>query len=506
MRILYLDIDSLRPDHLGCYGYHRDTSPTIDRIAAQGVRFANCHASDVPCLPSRTSLFCGRFGIHSGVVNHGGSRATPFNEGPSRGFRSQFFASNWMNSLADHDYHTATISPFGERHSAYHWYAGFREIINPGGNGNATADETNPHLLDWLDRRGSSDNWFLHVNFWDPHTPYRTPDAYGNPFADEPLPDWLTEQVRQQHWQGVGPHSAREVLGFGSRQWELDTARDNPRQPATIPDMDGVRAMFDGYDTGIRFTDDHLALVLDKLDQLGIRDDTAIILSADHGENLGELNIYGDHQTADQITTHIPLIIHWPGVTDTPANRGRLDPGLLYANDWAATCLELCGIDVPGGWDGRSFATDLLSAQPQGRGHLVVSQGAWSLQRGLCFRHPLNGSDKDWILIRSYHDGYHLFPDLMLFNLTDDPHEQHNLADAHPDITAHAVTLLESWVTDMMRTSPHNEDPFWTVLREGGPLHTKGHLPAYLTRLRNTDRSHHADALEAKHPREATNV
>ena len=69
MRILYIDIDTLRPDHLGCYGYHRNTSPNIDRLAASGLRFTNVHASDTPCLPSRTALLTGRFGIHNGVVS-----------------------------------------------------------------------------------------------------------------------------------------------------------------------------------------------------------------------------------------------------------------------------------------------------------------------------------------------------------------------------------------------------------------------------------------------------
>jgi choline-sulfatase len=75
MRILYIDCDSLRPDHLGCYGYDRDTSPNIDRIADDGRRFTNYYASDVPCLPSRTALFTGQLGIHTGVVNHGGIAA-----------------------------------------------------------------------------------------------------------------------------------------------------------------------------------------------------------------------------------------------------------------------------------------------------------------------------------------------------------------------------------------------------------------------------------------------
>ena len=84
MRILYIDIDSLRPDHLGCYGYLRNTSPNIDRVAAQGVRFENCYVSDAPCLPSRTAMWSGRFGFQTGVINHGGAASQPFVEGPER--------------------------------------------------------------------------------------------------------------------------------------------------------------------------------------------------------------------------------------------------------------------------------------------------------------------------------------------------------------------------------------------------------------------------------------
>ena len=83
MRLLYIDIDTLRADHLGCYGYPRDTTPNIDRLAARGLRFERCYASDVPCLPSRTALFSGRFGTRNGVVGHGGTAADPFIDGPS---------------------------------------------------------------------------------------------------------------------------------------------------------------------------------------------------------------------------------------------------------------------------------------------------------------------------------------------------------------------------------------------------------------------------------------
>ena len=73
MRIILFDIDTLRPDHLGCYGYGRETSPDIDAIAAHGVRFTDYYCPNAPCLPSRASLITGQYGIHTGVVGHGGT-------------------------------------------------------------------------------------------------------------------------------------------------------------------------------------------------------------------------------------------------------------------------------------------------------------------------------------------------------------------------------------------------------------------------------------------------
>lgn len=487
MRILYYDIDTLRPDHLSCYGYHRKTSPNLDRIAAQGVRFENCYVSDAPCLPSRTALFSGRFGIHTGVINHGGTAADPFIEGPARRFRSDLGLTAWIACLRKAGLRTVTVSPFGERHSAFWWYAGFNEIYNTGKGGGERADEIVPVALDWIGRNGKSDNWFLHVNVWDPHTTYRTPQSYGEPFAKDPIPAWLTEEVRQQHWKGFGPHSAQEIRGYDAKP-----DPKTPRQPVAASSMDEVRKMFDGYDTGVRYADDHFGQVLDALAKQGVLDDTVIIISSDHGENLGEFNIYGDHQTADHITSRVPLIVRWPGVTDKQA--GKAMRGLHYQVDFAATMLELLGQEVPALWDGKSFASSLEEGQDAGRDYLVVSQGAWSCQRSVRF--------EDYICMRSYHDGLHGFPDVMLYDLKNDPHEQHDLAEKRPDVVHRAMRMLDDWHGQMMRTATHPQDPMWTVIREGGPLHTRGQLPAYLKRLRETGRADGAAQLAAKHPTE----
>lgn len=490
MRILYLDIDSQRPDHLGCYGYHRDTSPNIDRVAAQGVRFDNVYVSDAPCLPSRTALWSGRHGIHTGVINHGGVAADPFVEGTGRQFRSQLGQTSWMACLRKAGLKTATISPFGERHSAWHWYAGFNEVYNTGKGGMETADEVGPVVLDWIARQAKQDDWFLHVNLWDPHTPYRTPAAFGNPFAQDPLPAWLTDEVRQAHWAGGGPHSAREIPGYADN----DTfGKRFPRQPTQADGMEAVRAMFDGYDTGVRYADEYVGRILNALADQGVLDETVIMISSDHGENLGELNIYGDHQTADQITSRVPLVVRWPGVTDAQA--GRVDAGLHYHFDWAATMIDLLGQPVPRVWDGESFAPSFKNANAAGRDYLVVSQGAWSCQRSVRW--------DDFLCIRSYHDGHHAFPDVMLFDVKSDPHEQRDLAPDQPARVNEALRLLDNWHGQMMRTATHAQDPMWTVINEGGPLHTRGQLPGYLQRLRDTDRGSWADRLAARHPKEA---
>jgi arylsulfatase A-like enzyme len=491
VRILYLDIDSLRPDHLGCYGYHRDTSPNIDRLAREGTRHTNFFVPDAPCLPSRSALMSGRFGIHTGVINHGGHRATPYNEGFDRDFRGKLTTTSWPSLLRQQKMTATMISPFYERHGAWHFCAGFDEIIKPTGEGRnpsgigggmETADETYPAVGSWLKQNAAREGWFCHVNVWDPHTPYRSPDKYIEHFKDQPLPGWYTEEVRQRHWAGVGPHSAREVNSFEpSAPW----LKGYTKQPSEISSMDEARRMFDGYDGGVRHADEMVGRVLNDLADAGVLDETLIIVSADHGENLGELNIYGDHQTADAITCRVPLVMRGPGT-----QAGKVDERFMYNVDMAAQVVEQAGGTVPDLWDGRNL--------PEGRPYLVVSNGAWSCQRGVRFDHD----GTPYMLVRSYHDGYHNFPDRMLFDLKNDPHEQHDLASERPAVVNQGLAYLDEWLGDCMRTATHGADPMWEVMGEGGAFHTRGHLPKYLDRLRATDRAGKADELAAKHPRD----
>jgi arylsulfatase A-like enzyme len=221
-----------------------------------------------------------------------------------------------------------------------------------------------------------------------------------------------------------------------------------------------------------------------------VLDETVIVVSSDHGENQGELNVWGDHQTADAITCRVPLIMRWPGLTDSR----RVDRALHYQYDWAATLVEMAGGQVPDNWHGQPFTAAFREGRQQGREVLVISQNAWSCQRGVRF--------DDYLCLRTYHDGYKQLEPVMLFNVADDPHEQHDLTGERPELVDRAMSLLAEWYHEMAVTSRYDVDPMMTVLREGGPYHTRGRLSAYLERLRDTGRAHHAERLVERHPDE----
>ena len=486
MRVLYLDLDTLRPDHLGCYGYHRQTSPNIDRIAAQGVRFEQVYCSDAPCLPSRTALMTGMFGFHNGVVGHGGTAADLRLEGPQRGFHTKLNNSSLPGMLRGAGLHTVFIGSFADRHSAWSFYAGFSEIHDTGKGGSESAEDITPITLDWIDRNAKKENWYLHVNYWDAHTPYRAPQSFGNPFARDPLPEWLTPELIARHRQQAGPHSAQDL-----NMYDNHTSPDFPRYPGEICDMGDMRRFIDGYDCGIAYMDGHIGQLLDAFQAEGVLDDMAIIVSSDHGENLGELNIYGEHATADVATSRIVMLMSWPG-----AAGGQVDYGLHYNLDLPPTLAELLGQPAASHWDGHSYAQVLLNGQDCSRDYLVISQCAHVAQRSVRWG--------PWLYMRTYHDGYHLFPDEMLYDVDTDPHLQQNLASDQPGVCQQARSKLLMWQDEMLASMPsgYTVDPMQTVLAEGGPFHTRGHLNYYLNRLRNSGRSDQADIIKKRHMEE----
>ena len=484
MRILYLDLDTLRPDHLGCYGYRRNTSPHIDKIAEQGTVFTNYYCSDAPCLPSRTALFSGRFGIRTGVVNHGGLAADFRPEGKNRQFVSDYTEACLPYIFRRAGIRPVSISPFAERHSAWAFNAGFLELYNTGKRGAESAEDVTPTVLKWIENNAAEDNWFLHVNYWDAHTPYRTPADYPNHFESDPIQEWLTEEVLEKHRNAIGPHTVHEVNMYNN-----NPDPRYPKNPAEISNMADMKKMIDGYDNGIRYMDDHIGKIVQALKEQGVWEDMCVIISSDHGESMGELATYGEHGFADHSVCRIPMIIKWQG-----CKKGATNTGLHYHLDLLPTLAELFGQAGREYWDGESFAKALTVGQACSRDYLVVSQCAHVCQRGVRF--------EDYMYIRTYHDGYHLFPEEMLFNLKMDPHEQNNIAEEFPEICCQATHMLCEWHDWCMARSEYDTDPLWTVMHEGGPFHAKGNLELYARHLEKTGREWAIEELLRRHPKE----
>ena len=206
-------------------------------------------------------------------------------------------------------FHTVSFSTFAERHSAWWFNSGFNECINVGGRGVESAETITPHVLDWIERNGEKDNWMLHVHYWDPHTPYRTPENYENSFEGTPLcDDWITEEVFQEHLLHIGPHGANEI-----GMWTDIPNPEYPKHPGSIRTKAEADHFINLYDDGVRYTDDQIGMILKALEKKGVYDDDlAIIITADHGEDLGELGVYAEHGVADEPVCRIPMIIRWP--------------------------------------------------------------------------------------------------------------------------------------------------------------------------------------------------
>lgn len=512
MKLLLLDIDTLRADHLGCYGYARRTSPNIDSVAADGMAFSDYYCSDAPCLPSRAAAFTGKFGIHTGVVGHGGTAADMRLEGKKRNFFDMCKMTNLPAICRLFGMYPVSFSTFAERHAAWWYYAGFQESYNVGKNGDERADEVFPAVLDWLKRNRQREDWFLHVHFWDPHTMYRTPEEIGNPFEGQSSSsiDWIDDDVFAKHKKMTGFHNANEVSGYDDHVGEAFRLR----QQGHLDTLEDVRRNVDGYDCGIYYADMAVGRIVALLKEQGIYEETAIIVTADHGEDMGELGRYSEHGCADYPVTRLPFILKWPGI----APKKELISGFHYNVDLIPTLMELLDakkVTVPfaeqmekiygpsyrqiylrsimEAYDGKSFADSVRSGEAKGREYLVLSCATHAVQRAVRF-------DK-YLYIRTYHDGLCQFPQDMLFDLETDPHQQNNLAQKCPELVYKASYYLSKWVDAQMYANLENSqtDPLWTVMAEGGGFHFAAcDQEKYLRRLEETGRGESARVLRER--------
>src|SRR5690625_5051539 len=410
MRVIYIDIDSLRPKHIGAYGYHRDTTPNIDKIAEKGVRFSRGYCASSPCVPSRASFASGMFGINHGALTHWG---------PGSDFRINNHPDQpmFIRRLRNHGYKLVTFSSFADRHDAFWFMAGWNEVhTHTLKKGNEDADEVMDAVLPWLEENGQEDNYFLHLQLWDPHRNYTMPTEYQEMFKDSPPPAWPDEEAIESHQDNYAPFSALNLFPHG------DHKSNSPTIPDQIRNSDDFKKFVDAYDGSIRFMDEQLGRLFETLEKLGVMDDTAIVISSDHGEAMGEHGIYGDHVCADEAVHNIPMIIKWPGIEQKNVEFDEL----VYNVDLTATITDLLGVPVPKKWDGRSFAGLIKGEEYEARDHLVWDHGLYSVSRSV--------RTDEWLMMRTYHPGVVPLEPIELYHMNDDPHMTTNIADDREDI------------------------------------------------------------------------
>ena len=482
MRVLYIDLDCCRADHLGLNGYHRPTSPNLDRIAAEGVSFTRCYCSNSPCLPSRAALFSGRFGFQNGVVAHHGS-GEQFRF-PSHGHWRDPERPMLQHHLWQQGVKTVSFSSFADRHNAWWFSAGWEELHTfTRKQGQERADEVNQAFLPWLRAHGAEDNWFIHLHYWDIHSHYRVPARWVERFRDEPPPPWPDQAAIDRQQEMYGPRTAQDLYTGYEGGAGGGYGRPIGYMPDAIRNVDDFKMLIDGYDGSIAYVDHHVGQVLDALDELGVLDETAIIVSADHGDSFGEHGQYMDHGMANEAVHNIPMIVRWPGLTQ----QGHCDR-LIYGLDLAPTLCELLGLPTPAGWDGRSFAPALRGRPFEGWPYLVWDHGIYTFTRAV--RTP------EWLMILVLHPGLYPYDEpVLLHDVRADPYQATNLAGERPQVVGELMSHLAGWRQEQLQASGE-PDPLEAMIATGPFLY---YTPEQMyERLERTGRGHRVPELKAR--------
>ncbi|MFH1742413.1 MAG: sulfatase [bacterium] len=301
-------LDTLRADHLSCYGYERNTSPEIDTLAKDGVLMTNAYSQSTTTIPSHISIMTGQYLRQFGIYGQGedplslqyDTLAECFRKAgyATAGFLSVNFMRNEWTGLGQ-GFRTFYECPRAYVHGEY--------IVN--------------RAIDWLaDNHGR--RFFLWIHLYDCHVPYNAPEGFRDEFLD-PAGTYLPD---------IDPSliSARDDEGFGRLSKPYYSDR---------------------YDGEVAYTDHQVGRVVSDLKSLGLLENTLVVIAADHGECLGEHSIYFDHVSLYEQNTHVPLVFSWSGRTP----RGKRIVELCENVDIGATMLDLMGIKIPSDWRGRSL-------------------------------------------------------------------------------------------------------------------------------------------------------
>ena len=264
--VVLITVDTLRADHLSSYGYHLRTSPTMDKLAEEGVRFERAYTAIPMTGPSHFSMFTGRYPQEHGARINGvslpdNSKWLTVPQVLRRfGYTSGAFVSAWpligrLTQLdRDFDHYDEEL---GRSYQVFHSMRWAEDVTRP--------------ALRWLDANKDKAKLFMWVHYFDPHEPYNLREDFASP-----------EQIREP-------------------------------DPSTLEYSEEIRNRIRRYDSEIGYADSHIQRLLDRIDKLGMRDNTLVVLVSDHGEGLGEHGFVGHGRWLFESTVHVPWIMRLPG-------------------------------------------------------------------------------------------------------------------------------------------------------------------------------------------------
>jgi len=390
-------LDAARADHVGCYGYRRDTTPNIDRLAEESVVFGS-HFTPIPSTkPATVSLFTGLYPESHGWIGGGVGEESVFTLAKglrAAGYRTAFFTSNVVASPemgVGTDFEQVFGKPSGE------------------GGGRATQSERDfwrtPEGLTqafgkWLAREGESP-FFAYCHFLPPHNPYDAPEAHRRFLAEaEPAP---VRRGRLEFREAAPPYGTMQP--YAPHEWVNE------------------------YDANLRWADWGVGEVVRLLRERGLLENTLLVVTSDHGEAFGEHGyVFHSHAVYDEFV-HIPLVIRFPGRQRLV---GRV-AALTQTVDLLPTVCDLYGVD---------YARESV----QGSSLLPVLDGSGSAVR----EHVFASSVGPWAtyLVRDPQWSLMLFRGgtlEALYDLERDPEQRTNVIDEHRDIAASMTAALEEF-------------------------------------------------------------